>query len=1526
MGSPGEVGTMKDIWFHVTRSAAVVALVAAALATAAEAAATAGALRGAPRQRDGTWDLASAGIDNIREDKLAGSNGGAGEVTIPREAQERRRAANQGGALGQSSRGAGADDGGIIDGGPSAERVALEELYNATGGPAWFNNLGWLQGEPCPLQGASTWVGVTCSLGRVSALSVSNNNLVGTLPAGLFNGLPQLTSLSIGGNVGLIGPLSPSLANLTKLTSLQAQSSRFSTSLPELLSMLAAPSLPSVQQLSLERGAWTGDVTASLSKLFQLNQLVLANNPQLRVNATTLFNTLAAASNEQPVIQYVDISNTGAVGTLPQSLASLSLLNQLALSGNVGLLSNLDELATLLAWKQGGVPQITALFLSDMGLSGTLPKEFSQLEQLAELDLSGNSDLRITLSDAKQLGSSLGSLSMSRCHLRGTLPDLSSLSSLQSLDVSNNYLSGTLPESWPTQFQVLQINGNDMGHQPTLPSVFQRLPLRELTVSDNPELRPNVTSWIESLTSVQHTGSLYLQSFSLANTNAVGTIPESFSKLPVEVLDISGLESGLSELVRALAPSGGGVLRYLTARHQRGSSFPAGLHELVRLSHLDVSDSPEMLNVSLHNSVSLTELGTLNVAGSGHTGSFPLSLLQPPNLAFINISNTPGLTGSLPKLATTHPRIAALDASNCSLSGTIPAFSERTARRFALFSLSDNTGISGPLPASLTCCADHLESLMLSGCSLSGSLPDDWTGMPQLRNALLANNANLGGTIDSSVFFALPGLQNLDLSHLSLRGSVPPLPLPIPSPLPLQFLAVTSSGLSGTLPTRIFELPYLTTLLGAVNSFTGPLPSRLPPELKTLDLSFNNFNGSVPSWSSSALRTLHLSHNLLDGTLPASAVPWDAIESYHVSLNRLSGSLPEVSDSDASPALRNSSQANLEVMAGNLFACPIDGVFVDDSFADDYVCAGVEAELVPIAVGGAATVFFVVALCVHRTVDRHDVGAAKPLKRKTVKGPRYRPSLRSLLDGPQVGSKGAVAHEVGAYAAFLRNSLRLVLKSCVAACVLSVLYGTLPAKVTHRYALTITAAFAGDGSSGFLDWLMAAVLVTLAITTWSFTSRLIIARLAARRAAAHRAAQDAFANRNWSGLRVPTSTDERSASAASSQSSSESSSSSSSSDSDSSGSSSADEAKPIGGVAVARQQHLGGVVFPSTKRVAAVPGGVQDGDTTPRMSWLIVALAVVVCASPNVAFVVVSHADAVPATVKQLIKAAMSVLKALLNVVGLPAFAAWAAGSRRSSHVADSYTTLAAVLIHVNTLLIPIFSVLLFNPRCFLYAWRPPAEVVTSVEVSECQWSVSCFSDNGCPPASYVPTCEQQVPREVTSTVQYPWRWNDSCPSSLLELYGGVWVSSTLLAGAAVGGVRLGSRTCRRRFTTWARPNLYELYTRAYNFVDIAVVLGPVYPAAALAALIALAAQTITDASLAMPASAVDGSMGLPPPALAMTLLSQGVMVTFVMSAGDVSGGVSDFGVVVVWLSTFAALWEMQNLIARGGSRTQSTR
>lgn len=175
---------------------------------------------------------------------------------------------------------------------PQAECQALVDLYNSTNGPGWTSKTGWLQtNTPC------SWYNVTCNNAtprRVATISLSSNNLIGTIPdsivilnlQGLFLSNNNISG-SIPANIGQMTNLSvlylndnrmssgipASMGNLTELRHLQLKGNLFSGSIPSQLG-----NLNNLLNLGLDSNRLSGDIPDSIGQLTQLITLHLANN------------------------------------------------------------------------------------------------------------------------------------------------------------------------------------------------------------------------------------------------------------------------------------------------------------------------------------------------------------------------------------------------------------------------------------------------------------------------------------------------------------------------------------------------------------------------------------------------------------------------------------------------------------------------------------------------------------------------------------------------------------------------------------------------------------------------------------------------------------------------------------------------------------------------------------------------------------------------------------------------------------------------------------------------------------------------------------------------------------------------------------------------------------------------------------------------------------------------------------------------------------------------------------------------
>jgi len=108
------------------------------------------------------------------------------------------------------------------------ERDALIALYNSTNGPSWLRREGWLsEADYC------SWDGIRCVDGRVRNLSLSKNNLSGTLPEEIGN-LTKIFSLNLSGQK-LTGRIPESIERISSGTNIDLSGNGFKCPFPQII-------------------------------------------------------------------------------------------------------------------------------------------------------------------------------------------------------------------------------------------------------------------------------------------------------------------------------------------------------------------------------------------------------------------------------------------------------------------------------------------------------------------------------------------------------------------------------------------------------------------------------------------------------------------------------------------------------------------------------------------------------------------------------------------------------------------------------------------------------------------------------------------------------------------------------------------------------------------------------------------------------------------------------------------------------------------------------------------------------------------------------------------------------------------------------------------------------------------------------------------------------------------------------------------------------------------------------------------
>lgn len=287
-----------------------------------------------------------------------------------------------------------------------------------------------------------------------------------------------------------------------------------------------------------------------------------------------------------------------------------------------------------------GLSKLRVLALSSVGLVGTLPADWSQLQKVETIQLASN---QLTGRIPASWGSlaRLNGLGLSRNRLTGPIPEsLGALSNLEFLAMDENALTGTIPESLGNLqlLRLLALEKNQLSG--SLPESLGRL--------------------------------AQLENLSMTNNGLIGSIPASFGNLH----KLSSMYAGFNQLQGSI-PASLGLLGALHTLYLWGNRLTGSL--------------PEELG-------GLVSLSTLRVTSNLLTGALPASLGNLTHLQIFDLHNN-RLHGPLPDSYQTMTNLTELALGRNTLTGSVPAsWSSLTQLREVY--LWNNPGLSGCLPAS----------------------------------------------------------------------------------------------------------------------------------------------------------------------------------------------------------------------------------------------------------------------------------------------------------------------------------------------------------------------------------------------------------------------------------------------------------------------------------------------------------------------------------------------------------------------------------------------------------------------------------------------------------------------------------------------------------------------------------------------------------------------------------------------------------------------------------------------------------
>jgi len=276
---------------------------------------------------------------------------------------------------------------------PPEERQALQDLYDSTDGPNWYNYGGWDFSNPNANPCDEGWDGVYCSIDyHINDLYLDYRNLRGTIPSTIGQ-LSSLNFLYLSNNQ-LFGSIPSTIGNLSSVYSLHLEDNLLIGTIPSTIGQL-----PYLYELYLSNNRLTGIVPSSLCQMNNLGELHFGGNllqgypfclrsysvDYLTVGSTPICDppdgvSLNLSPEQRQALQDLYNSTDGPDWYFSGSATSWDFSNP-----NV---NPCDE-----EWYGIGCSgdyNVTYLFLEYGNLRGTIPESISQLSFLRGLYLYGN--------------------------------------------------------------------------------------------------------------------------------------------------------------------------------------------------------------------------------------------------------------------------------------------------------------------------------------------------------------------------------------------------------------------------------------------------------------------------------------------------------------------------------------------------------------------------------------------------------------------------------------------------------------------------------------------------------------------------------------------------------------------------------------------------------------------------------------------------------------------------------------------------------------------------------------------------------------------------------------------------------------------------------------------------------------------------------------------------------------------------------------------------------------------------------
>ncbi|KAL4593994.1 hypothetical protein ACB092_M002000 [Castanea dentata] len=697
-----------------------------------------------------------------------------------------------------------------------------------------------------------SWDGVTCDTenGEVIGLDLSNSWLYGPLNSNssLFS-LCHLRKLNLDSNNFSSSTIPSEFGQLVRLTHLNLSFSFLHGRIPSGISWLS-----NLVSLDLSFNYFKYNVGGDYYdyKLLDLRRIDLE---ELVQNMTYL--------------RELHLGDVNISSSLPQSLANLSSLTSLSLSGcnllgefslNIFLLPRIqsidlsynEELVAFLPKFQYR-SSLKKLHLRATNFSGEFPNSVDSLGSLNVSDLS-ETNLFGELPDSISNLKSLNYLNLESSNFLGAIPSfIRNLSQLTYLSLSYTNFHGQLPSTSGNLAKLTYLRLDKILYNREVPSILGNLTQLELLSLSQNNFDSCFPIWLTNTTNLRlinfygnqlkgpipseigrlsNLSSLFLSHNSL--TEAIPLILFTIPSLSRLYLDHNQLTGPLKfQNLKNLDLSGNKVL---VSKAKINSTLPK--FSALWLSSCNLLEFPAFLEAQ-------NELQTSDLSNNTIEGNIPKWFwnVGKETLEYLNLSCNHLSKFEQPPVVLPWKNMHLLDLSSNMLQGSFPIPPLSTQYFFA-----SKNKLTGSIPP-MICKVHALEVLDVSNNQLTGQIPQCLLNLSNSLVVLAMKNNHFQGNLPKT-FKNGCSLVTLDSNHNQIRGKIP---RSLVKCRMLEVLNLGNNKLNDTFPFWLESLSELKILVLRANAFHGPIwePNiRFGlSKLHVVDLSHNNFFGYMENVS-----------------------------------------------------------------------------------------------------------------------------------------------------------------------------------------------------------------------------------------------------------------------------------------------------------------------------------------------------------------------------------------------------------------------------------------------------------------------------------------------------------------------------------------------------------------------------------------------------------------------------------------------------------------------------------------------------